>query len=564
MASFFTLSEHQRLLSRLDDYYNYYHENADISPPPPSDGIINDTLSLSVEEFLSFLKKPRHSLQQLPTTANDQEKAYQRATHHIEFLKVVRNKAIVDHLRCLYQEISLDKDCPAIVFAKKLKYLEVEINKLAQNEDLQSFKARQEEYKIAHRLEQEKLRRLTLKDALQSLQIFVLKRVQDLEQQKGRHGGSADLHRNVELYTNLRHSLEAIAGDIRNAPRNTLTIVESSQYRTKETRKNHAMNWNYITKDNMDVASSAQSSKESSITSDKKPKASFTFTGESMAINSGSNNDKHDEHLTTSRKSTSSTAPLFSSRSLSTSSSSSSSMSRKRRRFIPFSQEQFDMVGKVINIHDGFSHIFAVHEESKVESKEKDNEEGECVTENYTGPDATQNSASLHALSASDAAVLQDANAGIEYELKNQQIDILVERGQKSDDERPVQQHSHATTRLLSSSPISIPSSSSTSLSAVTLPANEELRQNLKDPQCYDDQLPQSGQQKIIVSDSVNRGTSYDDEEQIGNVTDEMDQNRNITACRISCSSPISIHSSPSHISIMSSPSSSVSTNFLP
>jgi hypothetical protein len=64
------------------------------------------------------------------------------------------------------------------------------------------------------------------------------------------------------------------------------------------------------------------------------------------------------------------------------------------------------MVGEVINIHHGFSHIFAVREESKVESEEKDNEEGECVTENYTGPDAKQNSASLHALSASDAAVL--------------------------------------------------------------------------------------------------------------------------------------------------------------
>jgi hypothetical protein len=76
-------------------------------------------------------------------------------------------------------------------------------------------------------------------------------------------------------------------------------------------------------------------------------------------------------------------------------------MSRKRRRFTPFSQEQFDMVGKVINIQDGFSHIFAVHEESNVESEEKDNEEGECVAENYTGPDATQNSATLHALSAS-------------------------------------------------------------------------------------------------------------------------------------------------------------------
>jgi hypothetical protein len=64
------------------------------------------------------------------------------------------------------------------------------------------------------------------------------------------------------------------------------------------------------------------------------------------------------------------------------------------------------MVGEVINIHHGFSHIFAVREESKVESEEKDNEEGECVTENHTGPDAKQNSASLHALSASDAAVL--------------------------------------------------------------------------------------------------------------------------------------------------------------
>jgi hypothetical protein len=248
------------------------------------------------------------------------------------------------------------------------------------------------------------------------------------------------------------------------------------------------------------------------------------------------------------------------------------------------------MVGKVINIQDGFSHIFAVHEESNVEAEEKDNEEGECVAENYTGPDATQNSATLHALSASlssnsnmmsrkkeslsceqnrqknvlaNAAVLQDANADIEYELKNQQIDILVERQQKSDDERSLQ-HSHPTARLLSSSPISIPSSSSTSLCAETLPTNKELRQNLKDPHCYEDQLPQSGQQKIIFSDSVNRGTSNDDEEQIGNVTDEREQNRNITASRISCSSPISIHSSPSHISIMSSSSSSVSTNFLP
>jgi hypothetical protein len=91
-------------------------------------------------------------------------------------------------------------------------------------------------------------------------------------------------------------------------------------------------------------------------------------------------------------------------------------MSRKRRRFIPFSQEQFDMEGKVINIHDCFSHIFAVHEESKGESEEKDNEEKECITENYTGPDATQNSASLHALSASDAAVLQDTNAGTDLD----------------------------------------------------------------------------------------------------------------------------------------------------
>jgi len=93
----------------------------------------------------------------------------------------------------------------------------------------------------------------------------------------------------------------------------------------------------------------------------------------------------------------------------------------------------------------------------------------------------------------------------------NLRINKLISLWKES--KRVMTQHSRATNRLLSSSPISIPSSSSTSLSAVTLPANKELRQNLKDTQCYDDQLSQSGQQKIIFSDSVNRGTFNDEEE---------------------------------------------------
>lgn len=549
--------EHERLLSRLDEYYCYYYqENVHTTPPPPSDDIINDTLNLSVEEFLKFLKKPRHLL----ATANNPDKAYQRAMQHIEYLKLVRNKAIVDHLRYFYQEISnKDKDCPAIVFAKKLKYLQVEINKLARDKDLLSFKARQEESKMAHRLEQEKMRRLTLKDALQSLQIFVHKRIQDLEQQKERHRGSADLHRNVELYKNLHFSLEAIAGDIiRNSLENTLGIVESSQYRTKETDND---NENFITKDTTEVASSAQSSKASYI-SDRKPQSSTSFAGKNMATNTASNDKNSAENLSESRLS-----------STSTTSSSSSERSRKRRRYTPFMQEDFDMVGKEINIHNGFCHFSAIHEERKVESEEKDTEEGECVTENIIAAGTTQNSTSLHALFASvsphsnrkidsvfceqntlrnvltDVAVLQDVNGEEQSELENQQIDIFIDKRQQSDDDDEQYLHlSHATTRLRSSSPISIPSSSSTALSVVSCPTKQELRQNLKDPQCYDDQLLQQEQQNITFVDSVNRETSNNEEKEKCDVSEEIDQNRNTTASQMFCSSPISIHSSSTSV----------------
>lgn len=243
-----------RLYSRLDNFYSASGDNTngDGIIEPPSDEVIKDTLELEREDFLEFIRQPGKDIISNNNNNKDDPEAYRIAIRHMEYLQIVRDQAISKHLRWKYQ--GLKKDCPAMIFGTKLKFLQKEIDDLERL--VRPFKGMQEEAKfddiVAQRVKNEMERRLTVTDALHCVQLFVYKQTCTLEKQNATVITQPDeIRKKFELYSSLKDHLAAIEKDVRaEAASSTNPQVHSSQYRSEQSILNN---------DDMDGAESSSS-----------------------------------------------------------------------------------------------------------------------------------------------------------------------------------------------------------------------------------------------------------------------------------------------------------------
>ena len=247
MPAYFVAHLHSRLNSFYSASGGSTSDNGIIESPP--DEVIKDTLDLDWEDFLEFIKQPGKDIISNNNDNKDDPETYKHAIRHKEYLQIVRDQAISKHLRWKYK--GLKKDCPAMIFGTKLKFLQKEIDDLERL--VRPFQEMQEEAKfddiVAQRVANEMERRLTVTDALHCVQLFVYKQTCQLEKQNATLIIPPDEIRNkFKLYLSLKDNLAAIEKDVRaEAASSTNPQVHSSQYRSEQSILNN---------DDMDGASS--------------------------------------------------------------------------------------------------------------------------------------------------------------------------------------------------------------------------------------------------------------------------------------------------------------------